>query len=88
MADHENPSYYDSFRNWIEHYDPVRFSYNPYFSVKIVFFSRNKSVRTMFRFVFSAKRTRPVFENTSIGSSLDDCQIVSHEGHSLEWGLV
>ena len=27
-----------------------------------------------------------VFENTSIGSSLDDCQIVSHEGHSLEWG--
>ena len=43
---------------------PIRFSYNPYFSacffsVGTVFFSHNKSVGTVFRLVFSAKRTGP-----------------------------
>ena len=45
-------------------YGPVRFSYNlsflSCFLVGTVFFSHNKSARTVFRFVFSAKRTRPI----------------------------
>ena len=44
-----------------------------------------KTLHIMIRFGIGLST---VFENTSIRSSLDDCQIVSHEGHSLEWGLV
>jgi len=47
------------------YYGSVRLSYNPYFSacfsVGTVFFSHNKSVGTMFWFIFSAKRTRPIY---------------------------
>ena len=42
---------------------PVRFPYNPYFSAcflaRIVFFFHNKSARTVFWLVFSAKQTGP-----------------------------
>ena len=44
-------------------YGPVRFSYNPSFLARTVFFSHNKSAGTVFRLIFSTKRTGPISIN-------------------------